>query len=88
MALHIYCLPLLVKFASSQNILSLLNTLNSHLDASQNFSSLLPAANNFTFLATSNAAFDVWLEKSAGNLTEKDIEATNVRFLESQIPQT
>lgn len=81
MALYIYCLPLLVKLVLAQNILSVLSThdelstLNFHLNASKNLSSLLSSANNFTFLAPSNAAFDAQFGQSTGNVSEEDIEA-------------
>lgn len=63
----ILALLLLATHVLGSNILSVLatfdelSTLNFHLNASSTLSAALTAANNFTFVAPSNAAFDAYL---------------------------
>ncbi len=50
-----------------------LSTLSSLIDKSSQFSTLLAATNNFTFLAPNNDAFSKWL---LGNYTQDFVDAT------------
>ncbi|CZR61808.1 uncharacterized protein PAC_11705 [Phialocephala subalpina] len=52
-----------------------LSTLTSYINASAKLTELVTTANNFTFLAPTNAAFQEWFS-STGNQTFGDIEAT------------
>lgn len=68
--------------ALGQTILSVLaiqsdlSMLNSFIDSSPEISRLLSTANNFTFLAPSNAAINTWLAAPGTNsLSTDDIEA-------------
>ncbi len=50
-----------------------LSTLNYHINQSSTFSNLLSSAENFTFLAPSNSAFDDWFSSSGTTDTTPDI---------------
>lgn len=92
MELSLSCLLLLLATqVSGQNIFSVLatheelSTLNFHLNASTTLSKLLSTANNFTFLAPSNTAFDAWFGQ--GGLPSDEIEATLMyHFLNGGFP--
>ncbi|KAH8593672.1 FAS1 domain-containing protein [Bisporella sp. PMI_857] len=69
---HVWCIPLLDLLDRIEE----LSTLNFHINASTRLTTLLSTADNFTFLAPSNSAFDEWLGSSGADLTEADIEET------------
>lgn len=52
-----------------------LSTLTGYINASAKLTELVTSANNFTFLAPTNAAFQEWFS-STGNQTFGDVEAT------------
>lgn len=93
MELCLSCLLLLLATQTfGQNILSVLathkelTTLNSHLNGSIGLSDLLSTANNFTFLAPSNIAFEAWLGQSP-SLSDDEIESTLMyHFLQGGFP--
>jgi uncharacterized surface protein with fasciclin (FAS1) repeats len=93
MELSLSCLLLLLATETfGQNILSVLathkelSTLNFYLNASTTLSDLLSTANNSTFLAPSNTAFDAWLGQSS-SLSDDEIELTLMyHFLKGGFP--
>jgi len=82
MKLFSFGLLLLVTIASGAPLIEVLqqvenlSLLNSHIANSTTLTNLLTRADNFTFLAPSNAAFNKWLGQEGSLLTEPEIEET------------